>query len=87
MQACTERGKIIAEELADVADSGHRKLRLGRDDPPMDVVDQRYPQRGSAFRIEWIGPRGGGFVAPFPSLDDHLPRRDEGPGMKQRTTL
>jgi hypothetical protein len=49
MQACTERGKIIAEQLADVADARRRKLRLRRDDAPMDVIDQSNPQRGGGF--------------------------------------
>ena len=39
VQPCTERRKIIAEELADVADARRRELRLRRDRAPMDMVD------------------------------------------------
>ena len=77
VQACTERRKIIAEELPEVADTRRRELRLRRNDAPVDVVDQGDPQRGPTLGIERIGPRDGGFVAPFPSLDDRLPRREE----------
>ena len=86
MQAYTERRKIVAEELADVADARGRELRLRRDDATMDVVHQSHPQRGPALGIELIGPGAGGSLHHSRAWTIVCLGETRWSGMKRRTT-